>query len=231
MKESPPRLQVVDCFNHRFELSKKDAFKTDTFVEIDKMLMKLYYLYQKSPKRLRELKRISEACEKSVPKSSKSHGTCQIDHKLETMQLVLENYGVFLAHVESLSQTNSKAQKRSELKGYYQRQTDASTPVHMAIYLDVLSQLRLLRLGFQKELHDPVKAVRRIQEFTQAMAKLRLLIDKSYDSPETLLTNFNKLLSNIRERNKDHFYAGINPFITEAVIIKFAPQINGLVSI
>ena len=79
----------------------------------------------------------------------------------------------------------------------------------MAIYLDVLSPLRPLSLGFQQELHDLVKAVRRIEEFTQTMAKLKFLIDKSLDSPETLLNNFNKLLSNIEERNNDYFLAGI----------------------
>ena len=135
------------------------------------MLMKLYYLYQKSPKRLRELKRMSKAWEKSVPKPSKSHGTRWIDHKLKSMQIVLENYRVFLAHVEYLSQTYSQAQKRSELKGYYQRWTDTSIPVHMAIYLDVLSPLRRLSPGFQQELHDPVTAICCIQEFTQTMIK------------------------------------------------------------
>ena len=115
------------------------------------------------------------------------------------MQIVLENYSVFLAHVVSLSQTNSQAQKRSELKGNYQRWTDASIPVHMTIYLDVLSPLCFLSIWFQQKLHDAVKAVCRIQEFTQTMAKLKLLIGKSLDSPETLLTNFNKLLSNIEE--------------------------------
>ena len=79
----------------------------------------------------------------------------------------------------------------------------------MAIYLDVLSFSRCQSLGLQQELHDPVKAVCRIQEFTQTMAKLKLLIDKSFDSPKTLLTNFNKHLSNIVERNNDYFYAGI----------------------
>ena len=64
----------------------------------------------------------------------------------------------------------------------------------MAIYSDVLSPLRRLSLGFQQELHDPVKAVRWIQEFTQKMSKLKLLIDKSLDFSESLLTNFNKLL-------------------------------------
>ena len=66
------------------------------------------------------------------------------------MQIVLENYGAFLAHVESLSHTDLQAQKRSELKGYYQRWTDASILVHMAIYSDVLSPLRHLSLGFQQ---------------------------------------------------------------------------------
>ena len=53
---------------------------------------------------------MSEAWEKSIPKPSKSHGTHWIDQKLKSMEIVLENYGVFLAHVESLSQTNSQAQ-------------------------------------------------------------------------------------------------------------------------
>ena len=52
---------------------------------------------------------MSEAWEKSVSRPSKSHDTRWIDHKLKSMQIVLENYGVFLVHVESLSQTNSQA--------------------------------------------------------------------------------------------------------------------------
>ena len=87
----------------------------------------------------------------------------------------------------------------------------------MAIYLDVPSPLRRLCLGFQQELHDPVKAVRHIQEFTQTMAKLKLLIDKSLDSPETLLTNFSKLLLNFEERNHDYFCAGIKLARSETI--------------
>ena len=69
---------------------------------------------------------MSEVWQKSVPKPSKSHGTRWIDHKLKSMQIVLENYSVFPAHVESMSQTDLQAQKWSELKGYYQRWTDGS---------------------------------------------------------------------------------------------------------
>ena len=55
MKESSPWLQVIHYSNQRLQLSIKDAFKTGAFVKMDEMSMKLY-LYQKSPKRLRELK-------------------------------------------------------------------------------------------------------------------------------------------------------------------------------
>ena len=79
----------------------------------------------------------------------------------------------------------------------------------MPIHLDVLSLLCPLSLGFQQELHDPVKAVCRIQEFIQTMTKLKLLIDKSLDSPETLLIKLNKHLSHIEECNNDYFYPGI----------------------
>ena len=70
-----PWHQVMYCFNHRLELAIKEVFKNDNFNKIDEMLMKFYYLYQKSPKPLRKLKRIADAWEKSVPKHFKSYGT------------------------------------------------------------------------------------------------------------------------------------------------------------
>ena len=47
-------LMLIHCFNHRFELAIKDAFKGTFFGEIDTILLKLCYLYRKSPKGLRE---------------------------------------------------------------------------------------------------------------------------------------------------------------------------------
>ena len=92
MHADSPWLQVIHCFNHHLELAIKDAFKNDNFNKIDEMLMKFYYLYQKSPKLLQELKHIAEAWEKSVPKPSKSYGTHWIDQKLTSMKIMLENY-------------------------------------------------------------------------------------------------------------------------------------------
>lgn len=40
------------CLAHRLELSIKDALKGTWFDDIDNMLLQLYYLYEKSPKKV-----------------------------------------------------------------------------------------------------------------------------------------------------------------------------------
>ena len=43
------------CLAHRLELTIKDALKGTSFDVIDEMLFRLYYLYEKSPKKCRQL--------------------------------------------------------------------------------------------------------------------------------------------------------------------------------
>lgn len=206
LKKTAPWLEVIHCFNHRVELAIKDAFDHTEFGKIDEMLLKLHYLYKKSPKRLRELQIFSEAMDRAVPRPSKANGTRWIDHKFKAMETILENYGVFMAHIESLSHTDSQVLKRAELEGFAKKWQHASYPVHMAIYLDVLSPIRRLSLAFQQEKHDPVKAVRRIQDFTWTMAKLKLLIDNSLESDNNKLTHYNRLRSQIEVKEDGKRY-------------------------
>ena len=44
------------CFSHRLELACKDSFTSSLFKEISEMLLRLYYLYKKSPRNLMNLK-------------------------------------------------------------------------------------------------------------------------------------------------------------------------------
>ena len=67
---------MIHCFNHQVELALKDAFKTTAFEDIDTMLCKLSYLYQKSATHLCELRALSEAYDKTIPKPTKASGTC-----------------------------------------------------------------------------------------------------------------------------------------------------------
>ena len=59
-KEDAPWLHFIHCFNHRLELSVEDGMDETFFKEIDRMLLKLFYLYQKSSKPLQELKSFGE---------------------------------------------------------------------------------------------------------------------------------------------------------------------------
>ena len=117
----------------------KDTFDGTFFKDINTMLVKLYILYRKSPKRLTKLKTFGEMYERSIPKPYRLYGTRWIAHKLKAMETVLQNYGVFMQHLESLTQTDSQALKRAELVGWAKKWMDAKYPIHLAIYLDVLT--------------------------------------------------------------------------------------------
>ena len=206
LKESAPWLSVIHCFNHRLELSVKDTFDRTFFKEIDNMLLKLFYLYRKSPKRLRELKVFGKIYDQSVPKPYKSYGTRWIAHKLKAMEIVLNNYGIFIKHLESLAHTDSQALKRTEITGEAKKWANAKYPIHLAVYLDVLTPLKVLSLGFQKEKHDPVTAVRRITEFNWTMGKLKLLLDASLDGDNgNRLTHFTKFMKQTQETEDGKF--------------------------
>ncbi len=49
------------CLAHRLQLALKDALDKTSFSTIDDMLLHLYYLYEKSPKKCRELNEIVES--------------------------------------------------------------------------------------------------------------------------------------------------------------------------
>ena len=177
LKEKSPWLHIIHCFSHRLELAVKDAFKNEAFVKIDNMLSVLYKLYQYSSKRYRELKRFADAWDEVVRKPKKAYGTRWIDHKYKAIEIVLQNYG---PDVELLAQTDSQPLKRAELKGYVNKWKHATYPMYIALYLDILAPLHQLSLAFQQDVHDPVKAIRRIQEFTWTRLSCKCLSMRAY---------------------------------------------------
>ena len=55
-------------------------------------------------------------------------------------------------------------------------------------------------MSFQQELHGPVKAIGRVQEVMWTMAKLKLLLDKSLDEDETIMTHYKNLMSKMKKK-------------------------------
>ena len=58
LQESNEWLVFGWCVAHRLELSLKDRLKATSFTDVDDMILHLYYLYKKSPKKLRQLKEL-----------------------------------------------------------------------------------------------------------------------------------------------------------------------------
>ena len=57
LQQTAPGLKcLVPCM----ELSLKDALKSTLFSSIDEMLLRVYFLYEKSPKKFRELETVIE---------------------------------------------------------------------------------------------------------------------------------------------------------------------------
>ena len=52
---------TVWYFAHRLELAIKDALKSTYFSDVDDFLLRVYYLYSKSPKKCKELEDVVSA--------------------------------------------------------------------------------------------------------------------------------------------------------------------------
>ena len=106
--------------NDQLELAVKDSFKTTTFFKIDKMLKDMY-------------------------QNSRLKHQCQQNGSIIRFEL----WKLFSKIIRSLSQMDSQEQKRAQLQEYVTIWKHETYPLHMAIYLDILSHLRRLSLGFQ----------------------------------------------------------------------------------
>ena len=58
LKKEVPWIAMFWCLAHRLELSIKDALNPTFFSMINDVLMRMYYVYHKSPKKCRDLEHI-----------------------------------------------------------------------------------------------------------------------------------------------------------------------------
>ena len=84
-------------------------------------------------------------------------------------------------NTESLVNTDSQALKHHEMKGYAKKWQYAKFPLHIAMYLDVLTPLKVLSVSLQQEKHDPVYMLRNVHEFNWLMSKLQLLVENAFE--------------------------------------------------
>ena len=109
------------CFSHRLELACKDSFTSSLFKEISEMLLRLYYLYKKSPKKSHELEGIVEDLSGiyTFPGGGnlpvRCQGTRWISHKRRALQRVVNRYGVYIIHLTTLARETSSSSDRARI--------------------------------------------------------------------------------------------------------------------
>ena len=116
------------CLAHRLELAIKDALKGSFFDLIDEMLLRLYYFYEKSLKKCRQLEDITDQLKECLSMDSackgkrpiRASGSRWIAHKLGAMKRILSKFGAYTNHLASLSQDSTfKSADRAKIVGYY----------------------------------------------------------------------------------------------------------------
>ena len=166
LQKELPWLHWVWCYAHRLELACKDAFSSQLFKDIAEMLLHLYYLYSKSPKRSRELADIVEDLKEvwefskggDVPK--RSQGSRWINHKRKALQRMVDRYGAYINHMIALSDDKSlKSTDRARLKGYIHKWKQSRMLIGAAMYVDALKAPSLLSLSLQGERLDIVGGI------------------------------------------------------------------------
>ena len=173
------------CLSHRLELALKDALKANpTFLAVDEMLLRLYFLYEKSPKKCRELKDIVEAMasfvdENEFPSSGgnkplRACGTRFIAHKVSAMHGMVERYGAYLAHITSLAADQSvKATDKQKLIGYARKWNNSRLLLGCAMMQDLLEPCAKLCKALQEEEVCIITAVKAMLDAAESINAIK----------------------------------------------------------
>lgn len=157
-------ISYIWCFSHRLELGLKDALKDD-IEDVDTCLLNLYYMYQKSTKKLRELRllfdilcELYEFADRRV-KPYRGYGTRWIDHKIKAMLGLLNKFGLYLQHIENVIADTSKQTDKATLEGKRRKMVNFKTLILCAFFIDILEPAKIYSLVSQENDSNIVKIV------------------------------------------------------------------------
>ena len=136
------------CLAHRLELAVEDALKGTCLDLVHEMTLRLYYLYDKSSTKCRQLEDIISTLKEClcfddpgigpVPAS----GSRWLAHKLNAMKRVLSKYGAYTGYLAALSEYSSvKSADRAKIhvSSYYKKWVDAKDILGCTVFVDLLT--------------------------------------------------------------------------------------------
>ena len=135
--------------SHRLEFALKHAL-SEQFLAIDTCLRNLFYMYEKSSKKTRELKELHVVLkeilefENDVIKPHRAAGTRWISHKLLALENMLGKFGLYMTHFENTISDTSKKTDKATLEGKRRQMEDADTVLMGALIYDLLQPAKEL---------------------------------------------------------------------------------------
>ena len=215
LREESPWMVFIWCIAHRLELALSNALKTTMFQEVDDMLLKMYFLYKKAPKKLRQLEELHDLYQQSMEfdeggvKPKKSSGSRWISHQLAAMKMCLDKWGIYIQHLETMTEHESITGKdKAKMKGYLRRWKSTRMPLLLALFIDILTIPSILSLTFQKETIDPVQSVRALKKAKDRLVQFE---KKAFEK----LPNVRNFLSKIKVVNGQFFYQSVELLLFE----------------
>lgn len=178
-----PWVVVFWCLAHRLELSLKDAVGATLFSSIDDMLMRVYYLYEKSQKKCCdleyvaiELKACLEPTDMPTGGGNRPLRACDmrfVTHKVAALERLINRFGAYLNHLAILSEDPTvKSTDRQKLKGYLLQWCSAKMLFGCTLFHDLLKPAAIHCKVLQDDEVCIVGAIEAILKTSRAIEKL-----------------------------------------------------------
>ena len=195
-------LVFVWCMSHRIELVLKDSLD-DAMHPIKKSLTALFYCYEKSSKKLRELCKLHKVLlelyefEDGQVKPSKCSGTRWIAHVLQNMSGLIDKFGLYLQHFETIIPDTTKKADKATLEGKRKQLTDTSILLRSALFIDLLEPAKKFSILSQREDFNIINMVDCLDDMLLLYQIHKCNIDNDADIVYSFPT-VEKLLKNIK---------------------------------
>ena len=185
LEGSVPWVVVFWCLAHRLELALKDALKGTVFSAIDDMLLRAYHLYEKSPKKCRELDEVVASLklcldQTEMPNATtkgnrplRACGTRFVTHKVTALGRFINRYGAYIAHLITLTEDPSvKPADKQKLKGYVLKWRESKMLFGCALFHDLLKPSAILCKALQDDALSIVDAIEAVLKTNKSIEKL-----------------------------------------------------------
>ena len=212
-QDEMPWIAFIWCIAHRLELSIKDALET-WIQPVNTNLKNLYYMYEKSSKKTRELKELFDVLkdififENQEVKPHRATGTRWIAHKLKALQNYIDKFGLYVSHIENIIADTSKKTDKATLQGKLKLLTKTSTFLLSCVLYDLLQPVRDLSLQTQKDENNLIITMDMIESTHKRYIRLKQKLENDAE----LIFSFpctKRVIAGINVTDEKYFYQDV----------------------